>query len=354
MVRNKTLSFIDTRLQQLTETKAVFGCLSVIAVGDLYQLKPTGDKLIRLNLEMGAASLARTLWKEIFTMFELVDIMRQKADLDFAHLLNRLRLNEMMKWQRKTKEKLQTRIVDRDTGDYPMDDLHLFAEHKFVNEHNNKILSQMASEKVGIPCHDTVVSANIPAKECQNLIYKLPDDYSKTGHLMKPLTLVVGMAVVMTVNEDGLTNGATGVVKHIDYRMEGTNRPNIIWVLFDDPRIVGQHERNTERYTTQVSKENGHLYLMYNEHLNKTYQRIQFPLTSASEKKPQKNKTKTVYKAEATVDEVVVDLFQDKKIRKIPHIHSVAVRIVRKLENLYFEPEWSCYGFRRTSDFRDA
>ena len=48
MVGNRTLSFIDTRLQQLTGTKAVFGGLSVIAVGDLYQLKPVGDTLICL------------------------------------------------------------------------------------------------------------------------------------------------------------------------------------------------------------------------------------------------------------------------------------------------------------------
>ena len=90
MVGNKTLSFKDTHLQQLTGTKAVFGGLSVIAVGDLYQLKPVGDKLIRLDLETGASSLVRNLWKERFTMYELVDIMRQKDDLDFAHLLNRL------------------------------------------------------------------------------------------------------------------------------------------------------------------------------------------------------------------------------------------------------------------------
>ena len=49
-------------------------------------------------------------------MYELVDIMRQKDDLDFAHLLNRLRLNEMTE---EDKNKLQTRIVERDTGDYP-------------------------------------------------------------------------------------------------------------------------------------------------------------------------------------------------------------------------------------------
>ena len=122
MVGNRTLSFIDTRLQQLTGTKEVFGGLSVIAVGDLYQLKPVGDKLICLDLEEGASSLARNVWKELFKMYELVDIMRQKDDLDFAHLLNRLRLNEMTE---EDKNKLQTRIVDRDTGDYPKDALHL-------------------------------------------------------------------------------------------------------------------------------------------------------------------------------------------------------------------------------------
>ena len=45
MVGNQILSFINTRLQQLTGTKAVFGGLSVIAAGDLYQLKPVGEFL---------------------------------------------------------------------------------------------------------------------------------------------------------------------------------------------------------------------------------------------------------------------------------------------------------------------
>ena len=82
-----------------------------------------------------------------------------------------------------------------------------------------------------IACHDSVVSANIPAKECQNLINRLTDDYTQTGRLMKSLTLVVGMTVVHTANVDvgdGLRNGATGIVEYIHYRMEETNRPSII------------------------------------------------------------------------------------------------------------------------------
>ena len=42
MMSNQTLSFLVTHLQQLTGTKAIFGGLSVIVVGDLYQLKPVG------------------------------------------------------------------------------------------------------------------------------------------------------------------------------------------------------------------------------------------------------------------------------------------------------------------------
>ena len=331
MVGNMTLSFIDTRLQQLTGSKAAFGGLSVIAVGDLYQLKPVGDFLICLDLKEGASSLARNLWKELFTMYELVDIMRQKDDLAFAQLLNRLRLNEMTE---EDKQVLQTRVFDRDTGDYPKDAVHLFARNFYVKKHNDNILSQLPGEKFVIPCHDNVVSANIPAKECQTLINSLPDDYSKTGQLMKSLTVVVGMIVVHTANvdvEDGLTNGATGVVKQIDFRMEGTNRPSIIWVLFDDPR-VGRTTREKYRklYNPSINTDWTPVFDVQRTFIlnYKTYQRIQFPLTPAS--------GKSVWKAEgATVDRVVVDLSQEKRIVKIPHIHYVALSRVKRLKDLY-------------------
>ena len=147
MVGNMTLSFIDTRLQQLTGSKAAFGGLSVIAVGES-QLKPVGDFLICLDLKQGVSSLARNLWKELFTMYELVEIMRQKYDLAFAQLLNRLRLNEMTE---EDKQKLQTRVFDRDTGDYPKYAVHLFARNFYVKKHNDNILSQLPWEKLLYP-----------------------------------------------------------------------------------------------------------------------------------------------------------------------------------------------------------
>ena len=56
--------------------------------------------------------------------------MRQRDDLYFVHLFHRLRLNEMTE---EDKERLQTRIVDHDSDDYPQDALHLFSEkNKFV------------------------------------------------------------------------------------------------------------------------------------------------------------------------------------------------------------------------------
>ena len=136
------------------------------------------------------------------------------------------------------KNELRKGVVDRHLGDYPRDAVHLFAEKAGVYEHNENIMNHMEVEKVDIPCHDIVVSANISPKKTQELIRQVPDDASITANLEKVLTVAVGMKYVMSVNvEDGLTNGATGVVKFVEYKIEGSNRPSIIWMKFDDPRI---------------------------------------------------------------------------------------------------------------------
>ena len=332
MVGTNTLTFLDTRLQQLTGTKASFGGLSIIAVGDLYQLMPVCDKWIFSDPSKGASALAYNLWKDYFRLYELVDIMRQKDDADFAQMLNRLRQNELTE---DDKNELKKHSISPHMTNYPKEAPHLFTENKFVDKHNENYLNRLSEDKVNIPCHDMVVSANISINKCRKLIEALPDDSNKTANLPKLLTVAVGMIYDITINvnvADGLTNGSTCVVKFIEYKMEGTDRPSIIWVLFQDPQI-GQSTRekfsNRGLYSTNIDKAWTPIFdiertFIYNF---KTYQRIQFPLKPAA--------GKTIHKAQgSTVDEIVVDLSQTR-VRKQPHIHYVALSRVRKLENLY-------------------
>ena len=332
MVGTNTLTFLDTRLQQLTGTKANFGGLSIIAVGDLYQLMPVCDKWIFSDPSKGASALAYNLWRDYFRLYELVDIMRQKDDADFAQMLNRLRQNELTE---DDKNELKKHSISPHMTNYPKEAPHLFTENRFVDKHNENYLNRLSEDKVIIPCHDTVVSANISINKCRKLIEALPDDSNKTANLPKLLTVAVGMIYDITVNvnvADGLTNGSTCVVKFIEYKMEGTDRPSIIWVLFQDSQI-GQSTRekflNRGLYSTNIDKAWTPIFdiertFIYNF---KTYQRIQFPLKPAA--------GKTIHKAQgSTVDEIVVDLSQTR-VRKQPHIHYVALSRVRKLENLY-------------------
>ena len=140
----------------------------------------------------------------------------------------------------------------------------------------------------------------------------------------------------MSVNvnvEDGQTNGATGVVKFIEYKTEGSNRPSIIWIQFDDPRIgKATREKYFQRgfYNSNIQRDWAPVFEIERTYVYrfKMSQWIQFPLRAAA--------AKTVHKAqEITEDEIVVDLTQYKGTRKVPHIHYVAFSRVRKLENLY-------------------
>ena len=91
MVGSGMFNFLNLRLQQIMGTNTPFGALSVIAAGDLFQLKPVFDNWIFNNTNHGYGDLATNIWNEYFTLFELTEIMRQKDDKEFAELLNRLR-----------------------------------------------------------------------------------------------------------------------------------------------------------------------------------------------------------------------------------------------------------------------
>jgi hypothetical protein len=66
MVENKMLSLLNSRLQIIKGNHQLFGGISIIAIGDFYQLKPAFDGWIFDDLNKGYGALAPNLWKELF------------------------------------------------------------------------------------------------------------------------------------------------------------------------------------------------------------------------------------------------------------------------------------------------
>lgn len=330
MVGNKHLAFIHQRLTELTTSAQDFGGISIIAVGDLYQLCPIGESWIFKDLTAPGQFLAKNLWKENFKMFELEEIMRQRNDKMFAELLNRLRHNNLTEEDRAL---IASRIISVDHPDYPFSAPHLFIENKFVNKFNEDLMQKLQTAKVTVEADTDVISeVRLKPEQKIKLLKLLPDNPANTGQLSNSLTLAVNMMYDVSVNIDvldGLTNGASCVVKSIECK-ETTSRPAIVWVLFND-RKIGMKRRNQYHHLLGNNIETNYTPIfetkrtfVYNR---KTFERIQFPL--------QPSAAKTVHKAQgSTVDEVVIDLSQSRP-RKCPHIHYVALSRSRYLENLH-------------------
>ena len=77
MVGSGMFNFLDLQLQQIMGTKEPFGGLSIITVGDFFQLKPVFDHWIFENSKDGYTTLVTNLWQQCSQMFELSEVMRQ-------------------------------------------------------------------------------------------------------------------------------------------------------------------------------------------------------------------------------------------------------------------------------------
>ncbi|XP_069109665.1 ATP-dependent DNA helicase PIF1-like [Argopecten irradians] len=304
MVGNKLLTFINERLQQVKGKKTDFGGISVIAVGDLYQLQPVADSWIFKDLSSPGQGLATNLWKKHFKVFELDEIMRQKGDVPFTELLNRLRHGELSP---QDKLLLSERKVDQGHESYPSSIPHLFIENRFVDDFNSNLIQKLHTSKVTVKADTDILSqTKMSAEVKKTLVQALPDKQSTTGQLKTSLTIAVDMIYDISVNlevSDGLTNGATCVVKHIEYKDSNT-RPAIVWVLFNDHKVgVSRRNQYKHLYTSGIHENWTPIFetkrtFVYNR---KTYERIQFPL--------QPSAAKTVHKAQgATLTDVVVTI----------------------------------------------
>ena len=134
MVGSDFLLEIHRRLSEIMGNDSPFGGVSVLAVGDLYQLPPVGHPFIFSPPQDLFAHIHMPLWQEHFRIVELTDIMRQRNDIQFAQLLNRVRTVSQTKEDIKV---LCQRMISPDNPDFPQDALHVYATNNNVDKHTS-------------------------------------------------------------------------------------------------------------------------------------------------------------------------------------------------------------------------
>ena len=117
MVGSNMLLEIHKRLQQIkgVSDDAVFGGVSILAVGDLYQLPPVGQAAMFSTVSDSYAQLygSGSLWVD---QFQMIEVMRQRGDSPFSELLCRVRTNSCTSDDIDT---LKSREISCDAVNYP-------------------------------------------------------------------------------------------------------------------------------------------------------------------------------------------------------------------------------------------
>ena len=73
----------------------------------------------------------------MFFLIELTEVMRQKSDLEFIRLLNKICVGNV---DENIEIKLESRFIEKINEEFPHDKLHIFAENEFFNLHNKQCL----------------------------------------------------------------------------------------------------------------------------------------------------------------------------------------------------------------------
>ena len=284
MVTQKQLRYIHGRLQQIkhASNRSFFGNVCVLAVGDFYQIPPIRPST---PLCIPDDNPLNDMWHDNFRICELTQIMRQRDDLEFAQLLNRLRvLAKTDTMNPEDDQKLKTRTVDSRTDlTPPKEALHIYAINADVRSHNRAMLLSLPSETITI--HAVDMKQNAGQSQSRKVPYT-PEQIGKTV-LESKVELAEEARVMLTTNldvPDGLCNGVTGTVKAI-LPTDKNNQPSAIYVQFDNAKCGANARRKSplpnEYANCVVIKPHHESIEVSDESGRQTRTRMQYPLKLA-------------------------------------------------------------------------
>ena len=167
------------------------------------------------------------MWEK-FQLHELVEIVWQSSDPDFAQLLNRVR-----EGQQTDNDVIQIKaLANTDTATWPDEFVKVYLNNYLAGQENEDCIGKLDSEVVVIKAQDG--NKDIETNTCS---ISIPDNISlsQTANLPAKLKLCVGARVMLTDNvsvSDRLINSSLGTIKHLDKR----SKPlcSTIYVKFDD------------------------------------------------------------------------------------------------------------------------
>ena len=303
MVSQSLLETLHCRLQQLKQSnssKAFFGNLSILAVGDFFQVPPTMQRPLCLD-----TNKLTNLWS-LFYIWELQEVVRQKNDLQFVEMLNRFR-------KRKKEDPilaedialLQQQLVDTDEDNYPFSAIHIFSTNNQLNIHNDLMINKLENEESQI----TITAVDVCIDQGTHTTYKRKEPLSVKGaSLPAAITVAEGARVMVITNidvSDGLTNGAMGTITSIIQGDKPLGQPAAICILFDNGK-VGSEARKATPPPTHVNQNSTVIQPQTEQIQTKPYQvtRHQYPLRLAWAVTIHKTQGMTTEKAVVSLDKI--------------------------------------------------
>ena len=215
MIGAQTLYKIHMCLQEikgLHYSNMRFGNVTIIAVGDLYQLPPLKDKKIYDTPGTGddpnPVCLHQSLWKENFYFHEMKHVVRQK-NKQFAQLLNRVREAKITEHDETT---LKARVTTLDDPDHFTDALHVYGTNQQADQYNTAMLQKLDTPKYVYSEFGYHKRQRHKAGEDKLDGKKRMD----TGGLPSHLTIAENAYVRLTSNidvADGLANGVRSIIQ---------------------------------------------------------------------------------------------------------------------------------------------
>ena len=104
------------------------------------------------------------LWS-MLSLIELTEIMRQKDELQFIQLLNKIRVGNV---DEDVEYELKSRFIEKTKKEFPHDKLHIFAENEFASRHNKQFLECLSGDTLKI---DVIDAIPVNCDSNESLIY---------------------------------------------------------------------------------------------------------------------------------------------------------------------------------------